>query len=90
MTMTTELYFSGNTAAVYDKMIAGEPLSLAICVSDDDGNGLAFVFNRCKIASSEIVAGGIDQDIVMSVTVDATLDPDSNSMMIIDRIGSVA
>lgn len=90
MTMTTELYFSGNTAAVYDKMITGSPLSLAICVSDDEGNGLAFVFNRCKIASSEVVAGGIDQDVVMSVTVDATLDPTSNSMMIIDRIGSIA
>ncbi len=90
MTMTTELYFSGNTAAVYDKMITGSPLSLAICVSDDEGNALAFVFNRCKIASSEVVAGGIDQDVVMSVTVDATLDPTSNSMMIIDRIGSIA
>lgn len=90
MTMTTELYFSGNTAAVYDKMITGQPLSLAICVSDDEGNALAFTFNRCKIASSEVVAGGIDQDIVMSVTVDATIDSVSNSMMIIDRIGSVA
>jgi hypothetical protein len=90
ITMTTELYFSGNTAAVYDKMITGSPLSLAICVSDDEGNGLAFVTNRCKIASSEVVAGGIDQDVVMSITVDATLDPDSDSMLIIDRIGSVA
>ena len=90
MTMTTELYFSGNTADVYDKMITGMPLSLDICVSDEEGNALAFIFNRCKIASSEIVAGAIDTDIVMKVTVDATIDSVSNSMMIIDRMGSVA
>ena len=90
MTMTTELYFSGNTASVYDNMLTGTPISLDICVSDSSGNGMAFIFNRCKIASSEIVAGAIDTDIVMKVTVDATIDSVSNSMIIIDRIGSVA
>lgn len=91
MTMTTELYFSGGTtAAVYDKMIAGTPISLAVCVTDDSNNGLAFSFNRCKISSSEVVAGGIDQDVVMSITVDATLDTVSGAMLAIDRLGSIA
>ena len=88
ITATTELYFSGNTASVYDQMVAGTPVSLAICVTDSAGNGLGFTLNRCKISSSEVVAGAIDQDIVMKISLEATIDTVSGSMLIIDCIGS--
>ena len=85
------IYFGATTsAAVYDKMIADQPISFAIYCEDSNGDGYAFTFERAKIASSEVVAGGINQDVMMNLEIAATIGTASGAMICIDRLGSVA
>lgn len=85
------IYFGATTSAsVYDKMIADQPISLSIYCEDANGDGYAFTIERAKISSSEVVAGGINTDVMMNLEVQATIGTVNGAMLIIDRLGSVA
>ena len=89
ITATLNLFFgAASSAAVYDKMLLNQSLSFAIAVTDANGDGYGFNMDRAKLTSSEIVAGGINTDVMMNLGLTATIDTTSNAMISIDRIGS--
>jgi len=84
------IFFGASTsAAVYDKMIDDLPITFSIYCEDANGDGYALTFERAKINSSEIVAGGINTDVIMSLEFSATIGA-NGAMLIMDRLGSVA
>jgi len=88
---TLKIYFGASTsAAVYDKMIADQPISFSIYCEDAVGDGYAFTIERGKLSSAEVVAGSINTDVVMDLEVSATSTGTNGAMIIIDRLGSVA
>jgi hypothetical protein len=89
ITATLNIFFGAATsAAVYDKMLLNQALSFSIAVTDSNGDGYGFNIDRAKLTSSEIVAGGINTDVMMNLGLTATIDSTSNAMISIDRIGS--
>jgi len=88
ITANLNIFFgAASSAAVYDKMILNQPLSFAIAVSDANGKGYGFNLDRAKLSSCEIVAGGINTDVIMNLGLTATIDTVSNAMISIDRFG---
>ena len=90
ITGTINLYLDSDAAAVYDKMIAGTPVTLEVGVSDADGNGITLNLPRCKITSSEILAGSINTDVMANFGFTATYDSTTAAMLAIDILGSTA
>jgi hypothetical protein len=89
ITATLNIFFgAASSAAVYDKMLLNNPLSFSIAVTDVNGDGYGFNMDRAKLTSSEIVAGGINTDVMMNLGLTATIDTVSDAMISIDRIGS--
>jgi len=88
ITANLNIFFgAASSASVYDKMLLNQPLSFSIAVSDANGNGYAFNMDRAKLTSSEIVAGGINTDVIMNLGLTATIDTVSDAMLSIDRLG---
>lgn len=89
ITGSLNIFFgAASSAQVYDKMIENQALSFSIAVTDANGDGYGFNIDRAKLTSSEIVAGGINTDVIMALGITATIDTVSNAMLSIDRIGS--
>ena len=88
ITGSLNIYFgAASSAAVYDKMIADLPISFSIYCEDANGDGYAITLERAKISSSEVVAGGINTDVMMTLEIKATIGTNSGAMLVIDRIG---
>jgi len=88
ITANLNIFFGADSSAsVYDKMLLNQSLSFSIAVSDANGKGYAFNIDRAKLTSSEIVAGGINTDVIMNLGLTATIDTVSNAMISIDRFG---
>lgn len=91
ITGSLNIYFGASSSAVvYDKMIADQPVAFALYCEDANGDGYAFSIDRAKITSSEVVAGGINTDVMMTLDIQATIAATNSAMIAIDRIGSVA
>jgi hypothetical protein len=91
ITADLNIFFgAASSAAVYDKMVGDLPVSFAIYCEDANGDGYAISIERAKISSSEVVAGGINTDVMMNLSLTATVGSTSGAMIAIDRIGSVA
>ena len=91
VTASVEVYFGNDSvASVYDKMRTGEAIDFSVCLTAPDGSGLAITLGKAKIASSEVVAGGIDTDVMMSLSLTSVRDAVTDSVLILDRLGSVA
>lgn len=88
---TLSIYFGASTsAAVYDKLITGQPISFAISAVDSSGNGYAFTVERAKISTASVESGGINTDVIMSLEITATVGTNSGAMIAIDRLGTTA
>lgn len=68
-----EVYFADQT--VYNKLLSGAASSLTIPLMDVDGNGYVFHFPRIKYTAAKVAVGGMDQDNMLSMDWQATLDP---------------
>jgi len=91
ITADLNIFFgAASSAAVYDKMIADQPIAFSIYCEDSNGDGYAITLERAKITSSEVVAGGLNTDVMMNLSTTATIGTLSSAMIAIDRIGSVA
>ena len=82
---SVEFYF--NDGALYDKFLANASSSLSFRVNDASGNGYVFTLPNLKYSGGKIVAGGINQDIMVSMSFTAIRDTLSGSTVIIDRAG---
>jgi len=84
--------FFGTTASanLYKKKLADSALTFAVCLQDADGNGVAVTLPRGKISSAEITGGALGSDVMLNLSFDAVTSPDFSTMIIFDRLGSVA
>lgn len=72
-----EVYFAD--AVFYNKFLAGSASSLSIPLLDVDGNGYVYTFPNIKYTTAKVQVGGLDQDNMLSVDWEASLDPDPTS-----------
>jgi hypothetical protein len=80
-----EVYFADG--ALYDKFINNTSTSLSFRVQDSLGNGYVIQMPNVKYESSKIVAGAINQDVMVSLSFRALRDVVSGKTLIIDRAG---
>jgi hypothetical protein len=78
-------YFAN--ATLYDKFVNSTESSIACVVEDADGNGYAFTVPCVKFTGAQLVAGSMDQDIMVDLDFAAKIDTVSGKMFLIDRFG---
>jgi hypothetical protein len=84
--------FFGSTAAsnLYAKKLLDQVITFTVAVTDQDNNAFAITFPRAKITAADVDGGGLGSDVIMAVTFTASRDTTTGTLLIIDRIGSVA
>ncbi len=91
ITVSTQIYFgSDESAALYQKKLTDSAITFTICVTDADGDAMAITMPRGKITEASIDGGGLNSDIVVSMNFSCATDTTTGTMIIIDRLGSVA
>lgn len=88
LTGTLTAYFNG-TNPLYTAYKNDVPVELVIEVPDVDGNAYRFTFHAIKLSNATIVAGGLDQDVVMEVPFQAIMGGDDNLTVSIERIAAI-
>ncbi|MEZ0231899.1 MAG: phage tail tube protein [Methylophilaceae bacterium] len=81
-----DIYFAD--AALYQKFINNTDSSLSFRLSDSAGRGYVFTLPRIKYSNAQIVAGGMNQDVMVSLSWQAIRHPTSGTTIIIDRVGA--
>lgn len=85
ITGTAEVYFSDGE--LYKKFLENQAISLSWTAYDAAVNGYGFQLPRVKFTDGTIVAGGLDQDVMVSLPFQALLDPTTGKSIFIDRFG---
>jgi hypothetical protein len=83
ITGNIEAYFADLTA--YNRFINGTAFALSFKVNDSTGDYYRFTLPAVKYESGQVVAGGLDQDLVFQGTWRAIYDPTSACMIQIDK-----
>ena len=83
ITGNIEAYFADLTA--YNRFINGTSFALSFKVNDATGDYYRFTLPAVKYESGQVVAGGLDQDLVFQGTWRAIYDPTSACMIQIDK-----
>lgn len=89
LTGKLDAYFSN--ATLFNKAVNGTLSSLAFAIVDGPvgtGNGYVLTIPQIVYTGANVPAGSIDQDAMVSLTFEASLDPLSGKMFLIDRFGS--
>lgn len=81
-----EFYFADGT--IYDKFLQNSSSSLSFRVNDSAGNGYVVTMPNIKYSGGKVTAGGINQDVMVSMNYTAIRDTVSGSSIIIDRAGA--
>lgn len=81
-------YFANNT--LYDKFVNNSSSSIAIVVRDSAGNGYAITIPSIEFTGAQLVAGSMDQDIMVDLDWGGKIDVVSGRMILIDRFGVAA
>ena len=77
------LYFEDSS--MYDLYLNGTAFSLSFRVKDTTNNQYIFTLPNVKFESGTVVSGGLDQDVILDATWRAIMDPETLSMIAIDR-----
>jgi len=77
------------TSALYNKQLTDLPISLSMCVTDADGNGLAFSIPRAKLTSASIDGGAAGSDVLMAFNLETSSDSTLGSMIAFDVMGAL-
>ena len=77
------LYFEDSS--MYDLYLNGTAFSLSFRVKDTTNNQYIFTLQNVKFESGTVVSGGLDQDVILDATWRAIMDPDTQSMIAIDK-----
>jgi hypothetical protein len=78
-----EVYLADGT--LYDKFVANTASSISWTVQDAAGNGYAFQLPKIKYSDAKVQAGGLDQDVMVSLPFVGLMDTVTGKMLIIDR-----
>ncbi len=85
---TLEMYLADG--AIYDRALANQTASFEVPVTDVNGYGYAFVFDNVKFDVPEVVAGGMDADVTLSVPFTAIAPNKATDKLVhIDRFGVI-
>jgi hypothetical protein len=88
---SANIYFgSSASATLYKKKMTDTYITYAMCVTDSEGNGFAISFYRAKITAADVDGGALGSDVMMSLSFNAVTDPTTETMICIDRLGTVA
>jgi len=82
---TMEVYLADGT--LWGKFRDNTATSLAWNIVDGAGNGYGFVLPRVKFGDAKVNAGGLNQDLMLSIPFTALLDPVTSKTIFIDRAG---
>jgi hypothetical protein len=86
-----EVYLSDGS--LYNKMVNNTASSLSVRISDEAGNGYIIQLPRINYKDAKVNAGAKDQDAMLVLPFEATLDPTSGATgktVLIDRVGVAA
>lgn len=72
--ITAEIYINKETDALMQAFIDGTEIALSFEVADSLDNRYKFSFSRVRVQSATELAGGTNQDVIMSVTLQALVD----------------
>jgi Phage tail tube protein len=72
--MTADVYMAKGTDALMDAFINKTEIEFSVTAADALGNSYLFEFERVRLSACTQVAGGTNQDVVLSVTMQALLD----------------
>lgn len=86
VTGSIELYFADGT--LYQKFINNTSSSLSFRINDASLNGYVFTLPNVKYSGGKINAGGINQDVMVSLNFQALRDSVSGNTIVIDRAGT--
>lgn len=85
VTGTLDHYFKTETE--FNKYKGGHPFGFEIRFTDNDGNQLQLLLDRCKYEDMEVVAGGTNQDIIAKGKFRALYNPATDRVL---RLTSIA
>lgn len=83
ITGNMNIYFEDSS--MYDLFLAGTAFKFSFTVQDAAANKYIFTFPKVEFETGEIVAGGLDQDVLLSTTWRSVRDPATDSMINISR-----
>lgn len=86
LTGTLNAYFATN--ALMDKYLGSTTSSFSFRVSDAAGNAYIITFPKIKFTNGQVLAGGIDQDVMAAMEWQAVRDPTTDCMIQIDRFAA--
>lgn len=72
--ITADVYLAQDTDALMDAFINREEIQFAVTVADALGNEYDFQFPRVRVSACTQVASGTNQDVIMSLTMQALVD----------------
>lgn len=74
-------------AVLYDKFVNNTASSLSFRSSDSAGNGYIISLPKIKYSDAQVQAGGLDQDVMLSMPFTAIYDSVQNHTIAINRVG---
>lgn len=74
--------------ALYDKFINNTASSVIWTMKDGAGNGYAITLPKIKYSDAKVQAGGLDQDVMLSLPFTALMDATTGKTVILDRFGA--
>lgn len=83
---TAEAYFESR--ALYEKYLDFTDSSLQFRMQDAAGNAMVFTIPKIKFTDGQVVAQGLDQDVLVSMSFEAFMHPTYNTMFQIDRFAA--
>lgn len=78
-----EMYLADGT--MYDKLVNNTSSSLSWFVRDGSGNGYVITANKVKFSGGGVTAGGLNQDVMLSMNWQGLMDSSGNTIYI-DRL----
>lgn len=85
--VTGELEIYLADGALYDKFVNNTSSSIVWTMRDGAGNGYAINLPKVKYSDAKVQAGGLDQDVMLSMPFTALMDTVTGKTIILDRFG---
>lgn len=80
-----EVYLADGT--MYDKFINNTASSVIWSMKDGAGNGYALTLPKVKYSDAKVQAGGLDQDVMLSMPFTGLMDATTAKTLLLDRFG---
>jgi len=72
--ITADIYLAFDTDVLMDAFLERTEIEFEVTATDAQGNAYKFAFSRVRVSACTEVAGGTNQDVIMSVTLQALVD----------------